>query len=269
MSNHNQNRYDKLFNLEGKTAIITGAYGYIGSEISKGLTSYGANVILVGRNKEKLTEFYKQNKNIFENKCEYFVCDVTSQKQFRKVVSDVIEKYDKISILVNNAYGKQYETFDDLTKEKWNEAIEKSLTHYFTCIKEVSPFMLKEKNGSIINISSIYGFLGTDQRIFAPIGRKSPLHYSVCKGGILQITKYLATLWAEDGIRVNAISPGHMPPKRGPENPDYMKELTKRIPLGRIGKPNDLLGTAILLASDASSYITGQNFVVDGGWSVW
>ena len=129
--------------------------------------------------------------------------------------------------------------------------------------------MFKAKKGSIINIASIYGFLGTDQRIFKPLGRKSPLHYSVCKGGILQMTRFLATLWADKGIRVNAISPGHFPPKRGPNKPDYMHELKKRIPLGRIGQPDDLAGVTVFLASDASSYVTGQNLIVDGGWSAW
>lgn len=269
MSDESLDEYEKLLSLEGKAAIVTGAYGYLGSAISKVLAGFGANVILIGRNEKKLKEFTKKHNKSFNNRFESYTCDVTCEEDFQNIVEKVSAFHGSIDILVNNAYGKQYEKFEDLTKEKWNNAIDHTLTHYFTCIKSVSSTMLKAKKGSIINIASIYGFLGTDQRIFAPLGRESPLHYSVSKGSILQMTRYLATLWAEKGIRVNAISPGHFPPKRGPERPDYMHELITRIPLKRIGQPNDLAGVVVLLASDASSYITGQNIVVDGGWSVW
>ena len=262
-------KYQELFSLENKAAIVTGAYGHLGTTISKALAAFGANVILIGRNEKKLKDFVNKNKESFNNRFEYHVCDVTDEREFQKIVDSVKSKFGTVDILVNNAYKKQYEKFEDLTKDLWKEALEYTLTHYFTCTKAVSSTMLKAKKGSIINVASIYGFLGTDQRIFTPIKRKSPIHYPVSKGGILQMTRYLATLWAEKGIRVNAISPGHFPPKRGPENPAYMKELTQRIPLGRIGQPDDLAGAVVLLASDASSYITGQNIVVDGGWSVW
>jgi len=269
MSGKSIDKYQKLFSLEGKVAIVTGAYGHLGTSISKALAGFGANVILVGRNEQKLKDFVNRNQKSFKNRFEYFVCDVTHEDDFQNIVDKVVTNFGSVDILVNNAYKKQYEKFEELTKELWNHALEHTLTHYFTCIKAVSHTMLKAKKGSIINIASIYGFLGTDQRIFAPLGRKSPIHYSVSKGGILQMTRYLATLWAEKNIRVNAISPGHFPPKRGPERPDYISALTDRIPLGRIGQPDDLAGVVVFLASDASSYITGQNVVVDGGWSIW
>jgi len=261
--------YQKLFSLEDKVAIVTGAYGHLGSAISKALAAFGAHVVLVGRNEQRLKEFVNQNQSSFENRLKYFVCDVTHEEDFQKVVEKVVSKYGTIDILVNNAYVKQNEPFEELTKSEWNHALEHTLTHYFTCTKAVSPIMLKSKSGSIINIASVYSFLGTDQRIFMPLGKKSPIHYSVAKGGILQLTRYLATLWADKGIRVNAISPGHFPPKRGPERPDYINEITKRVPMGRIGQPDDLAGAVVFLASGASSYVTGQNLIVDGGWSVW
>lgn len=260
--------YKNLFSLDKKVAIVTGGAGHLGSAISKALAGFGANVIILGRTEQTLKDFINKNKS-FKNKLKYIVCDVTNGKNFEKVVETVVSDHGAVDILVNNAYGKQDETFDELTKETWNHALEISLTLHFNCIKSVSPIMLKAQSGSIINIASLYSFLGTDQRIFAPLGKKSPIHYSVAKGGILQMTRYLATLWAEKGIRVNAISPGHFPPKRGPEKPDYMHELITRTPMGRVGQPDDLAGTAVFLASEASSYITGQNLIVDGGWSVW
>ena len=262
-------KYQKLFSLDNKVAIVTGAYGHLGTGISKALAGFGAKVILVGRDENKLKSFIEQNESAVKGSFEYFVCDVTHEDAFKKVVEKIVSNHGKIDVLVNNAYGKQNEPFEELTKSAWNRAIENTLTHYFTCAQAVSPIMLKARKGSIINIASLYAFLGTDQRIFAPLGKKSPIHYSVSKGGVLQITRYLATLWANKGVRVNAISPGHFPPKRGPERPDYMRELTARTPLGRIGQPDDLIGVVVLLASNASSYITGQNLIVDGGWSAW
>lgn len=223
----------------------------------------------MGRTEQTLKDFVDKYQVHRKNTLEYFVCDVTKSEDFKKIVENVINKYGRIDILVNNAYGKQDLELQEITKESWNHAMEIMLNHYFTCINEVSPYLLKVQNGSIINITSIYGFLGTDQRVYAPLNKKTPPYYSVAKGGILQMTRYFATLWAENGIRVNAISPGVFPPKKGPEKSDYMHELTTRIPMGRIGQPENLAGAVILLASDASSYITGQNIVVDGGWSVW
>jgi len=264
-----ENSYKNLFSLDGKVAVVTGGAGYLGSSISKGLATFGAKVFVVGRTEKKLKEFVENNNQMLEQKMEYYVCDITNEEDFENIINKITKYNKSIDILVNNAYGKQNEKFEELTKELWNKALENTLTHYFTCIKTISPIMLKQNKGSIINIASLYAFLGTDQRIFKPLGRKSPIHYSVSKGGILQMTRYLAMLWAEKNIRVNSISPGHFPPKRGPEKPDYMKELNYRIPLGRIGKPEDLAGSVVLLSSDASSYMTGQNIVVDGGWSVW
>jgi len=261
--------HESLFSLKGKIAIVTGGAGHLGSAISKTLAGLGANVIVLGRTEKTLKNFVDQNQAFYGDRFKYFVCDVTDENNFQKVVEETVAKYGAVDILVNNAYGKQNESFDELTKEAWNKALDISLTHYFTCSKAVSPIMLDKKSGSIINIASIYSFLGTDQRVYEPLGRKTPMHYSVAKGGILQMTRYLAMLWAEKGIRVNAISPGAFPPKRGPDNPDYMDELTQRVPLGRVGQPHDLAGVIALLASESSSYITGQNLVVDGGWSVW
>ncbi|MCG2825369.1 MAG: SDR family oxidoreductase [Thermoplasmatales archaeon] len=265
------NKYQKLFSLEKKVAMVTGGAGHLGSAISKALAGFGATVILLGRTEQKLKDFVNQNQSSFENRFEYFVCDVTHEKDFQKVVEKVVSSHGTIDILVNNAYAKQEYQLEKVTKEEWYQALEYSLTHYFTCSRSVGSVMLKARSGSIISIASLYGFLGTDQRIFLPLGKTvpTPIHYSVAKGGILQMTRYLATLWADKCIRVNAISPGHFPPKSGPDRPDYIHEITKRVPMGCIGQPDDLAGAVVFLASNASSYVTGQNLIVDGGWSIW
>lgn len=262
-------KYRNLFSLENKIVIITGGAGHLGSSMSKALASFSATVILIGRNEQKLRDFVKQNQSRGNNRFEYFVCDLTHEEDFQEVVRKAVASYGEIDILLNNAHSGKREKFKDLTKSAWCDGLEHTLTHYFTCIKAVSPIMLKAGSGSIINIASLFSYLAPDQRMYLDLGNNPPIHYAVAKGGILQMTRYLATLWADKGIRVNAISPGWFPKKRGPERPDYMHEITKRIPMGRIGQPDDLAGIVVYLASDASSYITGQNFIVDGGYSVW
>ncbi len=266
---NNIDKYQKLFSLENKIVIITGGYSHLGSSMSKALASFGANVVLIGRNEQALRDFVNQYQSQGCNRFEYFVCDVTREEDFQKVIEKVLSIHGTIDVLINSAYSGKREKFEDLTKSAWNDGLEHALTHYFTCIKAVSPVMLKACSGSIINIASLFSYLAPDQRMYLDLKNNPPIHYAVSKGGILQMTRYLATLWADKGIRVNAISPGWFPKKRGPERPDYMHEITSRIPMGRIGQPDDLAGIAVYLASEASSYVTGQNFIVDGGYSVW
>lgn len=261
--------FKNLFSLSGRVAIITGGAGHLGSAISKGLASFGAKVILIGRTESKLNSFIKENKN-FENRLETRVCDVKDEKRFKEIVADIERENKSIDVLINGAYIKRKEKFEDLNLEEWNAALANNLTPYLTCSQAVAPVMKKNGRGSIINLSSIYGFLGTDHRIFLDLGNNPSIHYAAVKGGIIQMTRYLATYLAKDNIRVNTISPGYFPRKSGNvERPDYIAEICKRTPMNRVGTPSDVAGAAIFLASNASSYITGQNLIVDGGWSAW
>ena len=260
-----------LFSLEGRVAIVTGGAGYIGSAISKGLASFGANVILIGRTESKLESFIKENNETFKNKFVTYVCDIKDQNKFKEIVNLVEKKYGTLDILVNNAYIKRKEKFEELTVEQWNIAIANNLTPYFTCSQAVIPAMKRKGKGSIINNASIYGFLGTDHRIFLDMGNNPSIHYAAIKGAITQMTRYLATFFAKDGIRVNTISPGYFPRKKPGDSgrPDYIEEICKRTPMGRTGNVEEIASASIFLASDASSFITGQNIIIDGGWSCW
>lgn len=266
---NSNDKYQKMFSLKNKVIMITGGAGHMGSSMSKALVSFGANVIMIGRNEERLRDLVIQNKPSGNNSFEYFVCDVTREEDFQDVVKKVVSNHGTIDVFINNAHSGKREKFEDLTKAAWQDGLEHTLTHYFTCLKAVSPVMLKVGKGSIINVASLWSYLAPDQRMYLDLNNNPPIHYSVAKGGALSMTRYLATLWADKGIRVNAISPGWFPQKRGPERPDYMHEITRRIPMGRIGQPDDLAGIVVYLASDASSYVTGQNFIIDGGYSVW
>jgi NAD(P)-dependent dehydrogenase (short-subunit alcohol dehydrogenase family) len=233
-----------LFSLKNKTAIVTGAHGWLGKGIIKGLTDFGAQVIAIGRQE----------------------CDVTNDDSFRKYTS----KYKKIDILINNAMRKANESFETMTKDEWSQGIEGTLTHYFTCSQAVIPKM-KQTGGSIINIASLYAFLGVDQSMYLDLGNNPAVHYTAAKHGVIGLTRYIATYFGDNGIRCNALSPGYFPKKTPgvPERPDYIEEMIKRTPMRRIGKPDDLTGAVVFLASDASSFITGQNIIVDGGFSSW
>lgn len=265
----NNGGYREMFSLKDKIAVVTGGASHLGGAMSKALSSFGAKVILLSRNEQKLKDFVNQNSGAGSGGLEYHVCDVTHEDDIHHSVEKILARHGSVDILVNNAYSGRREKWEEMSKSSWDEAIENCLTLYYLTIKAVSPAMLKAGRGSIINVASLWSVLAPDQRVYLDLNNNAPLHYAVSKGGVLQMTRYLAALWAEKGIRVNAISPGWFPKKKGPERPDYMYEITRRIPMNRIGHPDDLAGIIVYLASEASSYVTGQNILIDGGYSIW
>lgn len=270
-TSNNPQDYKNLFSLKERTAIITGGAGYLGSAMSKALAAYGAKVILLGRTEEKLKDFVDKNNSAFGNNLEYRVCDVTDNERFNEIAKESNEKYGSIDILVNCASHDKRKDFLAVTKKEWNQGLESVLTHVFTCSQTVIPYMLKQGRGSIINVASILGSLGIDQRRHQEVA-SSPVVYSTSKGAIINFTRRLATEYASDKIKVNSISPGFFPkpPKKGqPGKPGHIVSLSNSIPMQRIGNPDEIAGAAVFLASDASSYITGQNIIIDGGFSVW
>lgn len=262
--------YRELFSLENKVAVVTGAVGHLGAAISKSLAAFGANVILIGRTEKHLIDFIKQYQKSFKNKFEYIVSDVTNETRFKEIVDDLVSRKGKVDILVNNAFNESRKKLEDITKKDWNDGMENILTHVFFCSQAVIPHMIKQGKGSIVNIASMYGFLGIDQRLYQEVA-SSTVFYSTAKGGILQMSKRFATEYASKGIRINAISPGNFPKKKPgvSERPGYVVGLSHRTPMQRVGHPDEIAGAAVFLASDASSFVTGQNIIVDGGWSAW
>ncbi len=268
----NPEQYKKLFSLEDRVAIVTGGAGHLGSSISKGLAAAGAQVALIGRTEKKLVNFMKKYQANFGNRFEYYVCDITNEEEFETIVKHITKEHGRINILVNNAAAvKEKRNFEELTKKQLEQKIKMNLVQYATCAQKVLPIMIKQGGGNIINIASLYGFLGVDQRMYLDLGNNSPIHYTMCKAGVIGMTKWLATNYATKGIRANSISPGIFPPmKLGvAERPDYIEEICKRTPMHRIGQPDEISGATVFLSSDASSFVTGQNIVVDGGYSVW
>ncbi len=263
------NKYADLFTLTGKVVIVTGGAGHLGTAITKGLALSGASVYVVGRSSEKLAKLMELNAEIDEVKIHTEVLDIQDSKKFESYVDAIYDKHGRIDSLINNANFSQREKWEDLEVSNWNNGLEGSLNHFFTCSKAVSKYFLRQQFGSVVNNASLFAFLAPCFPMHLDLGNAASAHHAAAKGGVLQLTKYLAALWGPMGIRVNAISPGYFPQKRGEERLDYMAEINKRIPMGRIGSPEEVAGAVVFLCSNASSYITGQNIIIDGGYSIW
>lgn len=258
-----------LFSLQNKIVIVTGGAGHLGAEISFGLAEAGATVYALGRSPEKLATLSKRNATLGSERILTETLDVTDEKAFGEFSTSVFKKHGRIDCLVNNANAARREKFEQLTKESFVKGFEGSLNHYFTCSQAVSKYMIEAKSGTIINNASLFAFLAPNFPMHLDLNNAAAAHHVAAKGGILQLTRYLSTLWGPAGVRVNAVSPGYFPQKRGPERLDYMKEVCQRIPMSRIGQPREVAGAFVFLATDASSYVTGQNIIVDGGYSTW
>jgi len=262
--------YLKLFNLNNKTVFVTGGAGWLGSAMTEALAEFGANVVIASRDKnnclkraEALQKIYPKVKIVGTG------IDVTSTVSVRRCFKNIIKKSGGINILINNAYDAKKNRLADMTDKEWNYTMEGCLTSVFRCTREIIPYMKKQGGGVIINIASMYGIVAPDPRIYRNSNFYNPPNYGTAKSGVIQFTKYCATHLASDGIRVNAISPGPFPFLETRKFKWFAQELKNKVPLGRLGHPQDLKGAIVFLCSEASSYITGHNLVVDGGWTVW
>lgn len=259
-----------LVDLKGRTVILTGGAGLIGNAFSKAIALCGANLIIADIDEKKANlladKLRKEtgNNNIIAKKC-----NITNEKSIKKIVAHAVKNYGSIDVLINNAYPKNKNygnKFEDVTYKDFCENLGMHLGGYFLMSKEVSNIMVKQRRGSIINIASIYGISAPDFRIYQGTKMTNPPEYAAIKGGLIMLSKYMATYFADHNVRVNCISPGGM----FDNQPDqFVKNYVSRTPLQRMAKPEDLIGALLYLASDASSYVTGQNIVVDGGWTVW
>ena len=264
----------ELFSLKNKVAIVTGAMGLIGKEHCKALSEAGANVVVADLDKTLVTEYA----NTLQTESLGIYLDVTNKESIIDAKNKIIEKFGRIDILVNNAAindmfenpkaATEQSKFENYPLELWQKSVAVNLTGVFLCSQVFGFEMAKQKKGSIINIASTYGIVAPDQTLYQKEdGTQNfykPPAYSATKGGVLMFTKYLAAYWGKDGVRVNSLSPG------GVENNQdefFVKKYSSKTLLGRMAQPNDYKGALIFLASDASSYMTGSNLIVDGGWT--
>ncbi len=259
------------FKLTGKVAIVTGGYSHLGSAFTEVLAEANANVVIAGRDSKKAELLMNRiGEKLHESSVDFVYMDISSTESIRCAFREVWEKHSKVDILVNNAVYCKHNILENMTDEEWNYCIDGTLNSLFRCIREITPYMKKQKSGSIINISSMYGMISPDFRVYGNCkDQLNPPNYGAAKAGVIQLTKYCAVWLAKYGIRVNCISPGPFPSHNVQRNKEFIDKLCNKVPLGRIGKPEDLKGALVFLASDASSYVMGHNLVVDGGWTIW
>ena len=257
-----------LFNLSGRVAVVTGASGWLGSAMSHALAEAGATLVVTSRETSRAAEFAASLPGDNHIGLAFAQDDTDSIPAF---VKTVVDKVGQVDILINNAYGGTAADIDDATAEEFDQAYHTGVTSYFMLAREVVHH-LRTRNapGSIINIGSMYGVVASYPEAYEDLPANSPPIYHGLKGGIIHLTRHLAVYWAKDNVRVNVISPGPFPSQTVKETmPHFIERLESKVPMGRMGLPHELKGLTVLLASDAGSYITGQNILVDGGWTAW
>lgn len=265
------NNYKQIFNLDNKVAIITGGYGHLGKAMTLALLSHGAIVIVAGRSFEKFKETFK---DCSSNNLEFEFIDITKSEEINRAINNVYKKYKRIDVLINNAHAAKGRSQDNMSDEDWAFTMDGVVGSVQKTIRAVLPIMKKQKEGKIINITSMYGIVSPDFNALYE-GENceqytNPPHYGAAKAAMIQLTKYYAVYLGNDNIQVNAISPGPFPKKNIQiENNEFIERLKKKNPLGRIGLPENITGPVLLLGSKGSDYMTGQVIQVDGGWTIW
>jgi len=273
------------FNLSNRVAMVTGGPGLLGKEFCRTLAEAGASVVVADINADSVNGVTKA---LIENgyHAQGVATDVTQPESVQALVEETLETFGRLDILVNSAAldpkfdpdalaemakrGTVSGAFEDYPLESWKAALDVNLTGMFLCCQAaVKPMLAQGKKGSIINICSTYGLVAPDQRIYQRKGNQTsfkPVYYSVTKAGVLGLTRYLAAYYAGTDIRVNALTPGGV---YNNHDDVFLKAYSARTIMGRMAKKDEMNGALLFLASDASSYMTGSNLVVDGGWTAW
>ncbi len=257
-----------LFSLKGRVAVVTGAAGWLGSAMGRALAEAGATVVATSRDAERAAAFAAGLPGEGHVGMGF---DQGEAEAIPGFVAGMEKRLGRVDVLVNNAYGATAPDIERATAEDFDRAYHVGVTAYFLLAREVM-FHLRRRQapGSIINIASMYGVVASYPGAYEGLPVNSPPNYHGLKGGLVHLTRHLAVYWAKYNIRVNAISPGPFPkPETEKRVPGFIPRLEEKSPLGRMGRPEELKGAVVLLASDAGSYITGQNLLVDGGWTAW
>lgn len=261
----------QLSSLQGRYCLITGACGHLGVTFAETLAELGSNLILVDIHGSDFS-FFDSLAAKHNVKCFPFECNLENQSERESLILSINKLEHDLNCLINNAaftgtsnLNGWIDKFENQTLETWNRAIEVNLTSCFHFSKGLSEKIRNSRGGNIVNISSIYGEFGPDWRLYNGTNMGNPAAYSSSKGGLIQLTRWMATTLAPH-IRVNAISPGGI---YRSQDDSFVHEYESRTPLGRMAKEEDFKGIISFLASDLSAYVTGQNLRIDGGWGTW
>ncbi len=254
-----------LFDLSGSVAVVTGGAGLIGSSLCEALAEYGATVVLVDVDKATAEAVAES----IDGEVVVKLVDTTSQTAVESLFGDIVDSYGSVDTLVNSAYPRNEnygQRYEDVSLVDWQKNIVLNLnSYYLTCHKATEIMKQQDSGGSIVNLGSIYGVQAPDFDIYDGTDMTSPVEYSAIKGAIINFTRYLASYLGEEGIRANVLSPGGV---FADQDPQFVAQYESKTPLSRMATPDDFKGAVVYLASNSSSYVTGENIVVDGGWTI-
>jgi len=240
--------------LKDKVIIVTGGSGLLGKAFITELKQEGA--ITINADINVSTDLALGNYQV----------DITNAEDISNAVEEIVQYYGRIDGLVNNAYPRTKDwgaKFEDIKPESWSQNVDMQMNSYFVFCQEVLKKMDLQSSGSIVNIASIYGVVGNDFSVYEGTSMTSAAAYSAIKGGIINFTRFLASYYGKRGIRVNTVSPGGI---FDHQNPIFVANYNKKVPMGRMGNPEDIAPSVAFLLSDKAKYITGHNLIVDGGW---
>ena len=269
------------FDLSNKVALVTGGAGMLGKRYVMTLLEANARVVVADLNVDEAQKVAMDESDKTGNEAISVGGDISKKEDVKQIVTSILDKWGRIDILVNNAAidpkfdkettSKDKVTFEDYPLELWQQSLDVNLTGTFLCVQEVGKVMVNQGGGVIVNIASTYGLVGPDQRIYKKDSETEqtlfkPVSYCVTKGGILQLTRYLAAYWGDKNIRVNSLTPGGI---YNDQDDEFVKKYSSRTPLDRMADKDEMSAALLFLVSDASSYMTGSNLIVDGGWTAW
>ncbi len=262
----------QLMDLEGRVALVSGGAGHIGGEAVRAFAELGADIAIADFEEESCHALAEEITKDYGVKTLPLVLDLAQDQEVKDAVEQTAESFGRLDIVVNSAAfvgtsGLEgwVVPFEEQTVDTWRKAMDVNLTAIFILCQAAAPHLKASGHGSIINISSIYGMVGPDMRLYEGLNMGNPAAYAASKGGLLQFTRWLSTTLAPD-IRVNSMTPGGIFRN---QNEKFVEKYIDRVPLKRMATEEDMKGALAYLASDLSAYVTGQNIVVDGGWVAW
>ncbi len=256
-----------IFDLSNKYIVLFGGSGYLGSATVKAMLDLGAKVLIADR----FPEYAKKNVIQFEGNpnCVFYECDMSDTEQIRGAYKKCKDYFGNFNAMVNLVTFGASKSIEEMTDEEWAIGMEGTVNISFRAIRECIPYFENNESSCIVNTGSMYGIVSPDYRIYGKSGQNNPANYGAGKAAVIMLTKYCAAHLAPKNIRVNCVTPGPFPDDRKLPPEEFLNELSNKTMLGRVGKNHEIAGAYCYLVSDAASFTTGANLVVDGGWTAW